>query len=200
MDPAGRFLVGEDPHRAGTRVAGPGVWPAEWRAFVFDGKVTGVAAYYGWAGDVSPIAAVNALKVRELAEQVVAEAAKQKAFPLYPSLEILRLRKPHPRIANVLAAFPQDRIDCTIDFLETADGPVMLEAGPAHYPAPIGGGHPCAFAGARKIEGVAFRCMDGVLLADPATWKEATDVSNAILSWDDAEALACELASAQIGP
>lgn len=194
---AGRFLTGEDPHRAGSRFAGPGIWPAEWRAFVFNGRVTGVAAYYGWAGELSPVAAANALKVRELAELVVGEAARQQAYPLYPALEILRLREPaHPKLANILATFTRDRIDCTIDFLETADGPMMLEAGPAHYPAPIGGGHPCSFAGARKIDGVAFRCLDGVLLADPATWKEPEDVSNALLSWEAAEELASQLTPA----
>ena len=194
---ASRFLAGEDPHRAGTRFAGPGAWPAEWRAFVFNGRVTGVAAYYGWAGDLSPVAAANALKVRELADQIVAEATRQRAYPLYPALEIVRTREAvHPRVTEILATFTRDRIDCTIDFLETEDGPLMLEAGPAHYPAPIGGGHPCAFAGARKIEGVAFRCLDGVLLADPATWKEPEDVSNALLSWEAAEELASEMTSA----
>lgn len=198
---AGRLLIGEDPHRAGTKLAGPGVWPAEWRAFVFDGKVTGVAAYYGWAGDVSPIAATNALKVRELAGRIVAEAARQGAIPLYPAMEILRLRSvAHPRIAEILARFKPDRIDCTIDFLETEDGPIMLEAGPAHYPAPIGGGHPCAFAGARKIEGVAYRCPDGVLIADPATWHQPANISNAILSWEATAELAANLTNATTGP
>jgi hypothetical protein len=41
----GRWHEGEDIHRAGTPIAGPGRWPAEWRVFVRNGKVTGVTGF-----------------------------------------------------------------------------------------------------------------------------------------------------------
>ena len=74
----------------------------------------------------------------------------------------------------------------------------LLEGGPPH--TPIGGAHPCAFAGAGnggagKTEGEAFKIMDHVVMADPQTWRDGKR-EGAILTWEEARKLAQEGAQA----
>lgn len=197
-----RYLVAADPHREGSPFAGNGVWPAEWRAFVENGQVVGVASYYGWADTASPVAARSALEARRLAQKIVDQAIAQKAWPRYSDIELVRDAawvKANPALDHQInVEFGRETISCTIDFLETKDGLVFLEAGPGA--SPVGGGHPCAFAGTfgkpsvGKIlttKGVAFRTRPDVLIADPQTWVEG-DNSGFVFNWDEVEALAAE--------
>src|SRR5690606_5906914 len=78
-----RYIEAPDPHREGSPFAGKGIWPAEWRAFVENGEVVGVASYYGWADQATPETARTALEVRALAQKIVDEARSQKAWPRY---------------------------------------------------------------------------------------------------------------------
>jgi hypothetical protein len=188
--PAARFMHGEDPHRHGTQYAGKGFWPAEWRAYVENDRVLGVGFYYGWCGDSSPASAVAALQIRDLAQRIVDQAARQRAIPLYLDTEIARNGEAFREALE--PRFSRDRIACTLDFIETAEGPLLLEGGPPFNPY-IGGGHPTAFAGATDpIDGVAFRCMPGISLAEPKTWRGTHDRSGVVLNWEETERLAAE--------
>lgn len=181
---ASRWTSCEDPHRHGTKFAGKGLWPAEWRAFVEGGECVGVSCYYAWAGVASKEAAKAALEVRGLARKMIAQVLAQGAVPSDVGVEMLR---GSVHFDDVFARFPRDGIACTIDFIETKDGILLLEAGPAF--SRIGGGHPCGFAGMDRPEGVAMRVMPGVLLGDPRTRRE-TDKAGCVLSWDEAAELA----------
>jgi len=193
---AARWRVGEDPHRHGSAFAGKGAWPCEWRAFIVGGKVVGVANYYGWLGAATPLEAQMALEARRLAQKMADVMSERGLFPRTSEIELARR---NPQIAEALRDFPRDGVACTIDFIETEEGLAMLEGGPAHMP--YGGGHPCAFAGtagapirgnAMNVEGVAFCLLDGVILADMASWEAGrhADRSGRILPFAEAEALA----------
>lgn len=207
---AARRLDGPDPHRHGTPFAGKGSWPAEWRVFVRNGEVTGVACYYGWVGEASPIHAQRALLAAEAGRKIVAQAKAMGLNARVIPLEMLRAQVAQadeagqpisPVLLDEMARWPQDGLHCSLDFIETEDERgncvmTFLEGGPAHSPA--GGGHPCAFAGhgIRKetgkmcrCEGVALKLMDHVILADPETWKPG-ETRDHILSWEEAHALA----------
>lgn len=195
---AARYLVGDDPHRHGTVFAGKGAWPCEWRAFIENGKVTGVAFYYAWTGQATPENAAIALEVAEKAQAVANEAVRQGAYPRFLDIELLRAgpQGRDPIVAIHLTRFDRESVSGTLDFLETEQGLLLLEGGPPN--TPFGGGHPCAFAGSggpprfpnrTEIDGVAFCLMPGVVLASPATWIE-TDRNGCILSWDEVRELA----------
>ena len=197
----GRFGEGEDPHRHGTPFAGKGKWPMEWRVFIEDGVITGVASYYPWVGSATPENAAKALEAVALAEKIADTMAELSLVPRTMDTEMLRwtatgAKKVHPLHLETLERFPRDGISCTLDFIETTDGMMLLEGGPPH--TPIGGGHPCAFAGhdvdpsrglGARCEGVALRLMDHVILADPKTWRHG-DTDGCILSWEEARSLA----------
>lgn len=194
---ASRYVEGRDPHRAGTPIDVPGKWPAEWRAFVKEGRVIGVSSYYGWLEEANPQTAKIALEVRELAQRIVDAALEQGLVPRHADVEHARR---NPQLGEILEkeGFGRDSFTCTIDFMETSKGIVMLEAGPGA--TPVGGGHPCAFAGASgapvvgcpmETEGVAFRHMPHVLIGEPATWVDG-DRTGCILTWDDVSKLAGE--------
>lgn len=199
--PAARFVSGDDPHRHGTPFAGKGFWPAEWRAFVERGEVVGVSWYYGWCGEATPENAAIAMEVRHLAQAIVDEAVKLRAWPRWMDVEFVRLSGnrdllSRPEVSAALEVFGREDVACTLDFIETGEGLALLEGGPPN--TPFGGGHPCAFAGVggqpkfgnrTSVRGVAFRTMPHVVLGDPSTWTEG-DVEGCILSWEEAEALA----------
>lgn len=198
---AARRNEGDDPHRHGSPFAGKGSWPVEWRVFVENGKVTGVASYYGWCGQATPLDAARAIEASELAQKMVDWAVAAKLSCRWMDMEILRQtaskeRLEEPEVAGILARFPRDAINCTLDFIESEDqGMVFLEGGPAH--TPMGGGHPCAFAGHNlgpvqiaDCTGVALRLLDNVCLGDLGSWKNAGPADGNILSWDEARALA----------
>lgn len=193
---ASRWRVGEDPHRHGTPFAGKGAWPCEWRAFIVEGKVVGVSNYYGWNGEATPEDSRAAIAVRDLAQKMADHMVQRGLFPRLMDTEFARLR---PEFAEKLTAFGRETVACTLDFIETEDGPLFLEGGPAH--APFGGGHCCAFAGTRgaptlgnamDVSGVAFKLLPGVILADMASWANGKDADHAgaILDWESVEAIA----------
>lgn len=197
---ASRYYQGNDPHRAGTPLDVPGLWPAEWRAFVVDGVVTGVANYYGWVGDTSPESARQAIAVREAAQRMIDVAIAQGLEPR--SMNVV-LASRNPAAVQLLEACKGEigKFSATLDFIETDEGLLFLEGGPASNQ--IGGGHPCAFAGdirlettpsgdevrVLNLEGVAFKTMPGVLMAEPETWVPG-DKTDCILDWEAVEALA----------
>lgn len=189
-----RYLACEDPHRHGTPFAGKGAWPAEWRAFIVDGQVTGVSWYYGWSGEATAENAAIAIEVRDLAQRIADEAVALSALPRYMDVEFARNspQASEPEAAALLEKFGRDKVAFTLDFIETNEGLMVLEGGPAC--SPFGGGHPCAFAGFRpngRMEplGVAFKTMPGVLIADPATWSGA-DPEGCIFAWDEVYGMA----------
>ena len=224
-----------DPHRHNTALRGEGLFPAEWRAYVEDGRVTGVSAYYGWVGAATPRNARVALEVRAMAQRIVDEAAARRLTPRHTDVA-LRLAMAEERfaamaarfagiadaglradadlarvhadwtrdaeaVADALRRFPADGVSATLDFMEAMGGPgehglVLLEGGPAYHP--LGGGHCCAFSGVAgrpyvgvpvKAEGVAFRVMDHVSIAEMDTWATGEEAGR-ILGWDAVEALA----------
>jgi len=191
---AARYGQGEDPHRHGSQFAGKGRWPMEWRCFVEGGRVTGVAAYYGWVGTVTPENAARALKAAEAAQRVVDAALGLTLTPRWMDIELLRFASKealsHPHLQETLDRFPADGFACTLDFIETDQGMTLLEGGPPH--TPIGGGHPCAFAGfetrpngACRTDGIALRLIHGVCLGDPKSWM-GRENDGSILSWQEA--------------
>jgi hypothetical protein len=192
---AGRRVTCEDPHRHGTPFAGKGSWPCEWRVFVRNGKVTGVAFYYGWAGEATPENTRRALEAAALAQKMVDHGVALGLQPRMMDLVLAATGKAatHPTVAQALTY--QEGFSCTLDFVETVDGMMLLEGGPAH--TPMGGGHPCAFAGVgatatsayADTTGVALRLMPHVILADPNTWVDG-DRTGSILTWEEAKDLA----------
>lgn len=195
-----RFHEGEDLHRANSPLAGPGKWPAEWRVFVRNGQVTGVANYYGWTGQgATPENCWNAIEAAALG-QAIADTAQELGL-VGRSMRMEHLRAREADRLDVRAAFAgidPNGLHCTLDFLEGEDGLVLLEGGPAHI---IGaGGHPCAFAGqgvdptdpARlfaRCEGVAVLPMPHVHLAEQGSWVDGA-AQGCILDWEEANTLA----------
>jgi len=211
-----RWLHGVDVHTVGTPFEDPngGKWPVEWRAFIYDGKVTAVSSYYGWAGQITQEDAKSALILKEKAQAIVDAAKSIEALPQLKQFENMRNA---PLWADIINTdFPIGSINATIDFIETADitgkpDIVMLEAGPAYHPL-LPGGHPCSFCGISFPEGVAFKPMDGVFMPEPSTFmftsQQAFEIrkqaksqrnmpdfpglsrDNSILDWDAVENLA----------
>jgi hypothetical protein len=199
-----RMIEGEDPHRQGSQFAGKGAWPAEWRVFVENGTVTGVANYYGWCGEADAPSARAALEAADSAQRIVDAAKGLNLAARYMDLMFMTrplTGKETPESLKIRdamnARFDVDGINCTLDFMETEDGLKLIEGGPAF--SPIGGAHPCAFAGAGiekgsrwldcETVGIAFKTMSHVCLGDPKTWIDG-DRTGCILSWDEARALA----------
>ena len=206
---ASRYIVAEDPHRANTPFEGKGQWPAEWRAIVEQGVVVAVASYYGWTDSATPETAKIVLQVRQAAQRIVDEAMKQKAYPRSADLEHIRnaamwLSDREDLKNSLETRYAKDTVACSLDFIETEEGPTLLEGGPPV--SSFGGGHPCAFAGAGisgrtldppvQLNGVAFRALPGVIIADPSTWdgKDSPQArEGTILNWDEVEQLASQI-------
>jgi hypothetical protein len=196
---ASRWIETMDPHRDGSPFAGPGRWPAEWRAFVVDGKVSGVAFYYSFSGEMNPENARMALEVRDTAQRLVDGMMAQKLWPRYMKAEYAR-RNPHPDMQAALADFGRETVSCSLDFIETDEGLLLIEGGPAN--TPVGGAHVCSFAGvglrkgavdgrlmAKSSYGVAFRAMPHINMMEPTTWHDG-DRTGSIATWAETEALA----------
>lgn len=207
-----RFVEADDPHRAGSPFAGKGMWPIELRAFVQNGQVIGVSNYYPQiAMDVDAPNARLMLEARDKAQALADLASEMKLWPRYMDIEFARRMK--PKVAAKMPAgfleglerdFGREDVAFTCDFLEVDDGAggrklVLLEAGPAA--SPVGGGHPCCFAGVSGpptfgtppgVHGVAFAKLDHVDMMEPATWRapEPDEMEGRILSWNDVEVIA----------
>ena len=198
---AGRFHEGEDLHRANTPMAGPGRWPAEWRVFVRAGQVTGVANYYGWTGDGATAEnAWNAIEAAAAAQVIIDTAENCGLAGVFMSQVFIRdSGKDREMIERLDRDWPEHRMHCTLDFMETDEGLKFLEGGPAHQPG--GGGHPCAFAGQNiddpsgragaDCRGVAYKAMPHVHLGEPETWVNG-DATGCIENWTDAAHRACD--------
>ncbi len=183
---AGRLLADPDTSRRDAPFPGKGAWPAEWRVFVENGRVVGVSAYYAWAGGLGAEDAAAALEAAGLAQRVVDAAAERGLVPFWNPLEITRGNADDDSQA-LSDRLPRDGIHCTLDFMETREGLVLLEGGAPFTPR--GGGFPCAFAGTGWPQGIALRSLEGVSLADPSTWQDG-DRTGRILSWEEARELA----------
>lgn len=193
---ASRYVEGRDPHRAGTPYDQPGLWPAEWRAFVRNGVVEGVSAYYTWVDAPSALTAARALEVRALAQRIVDHAIARGLEPRFGRIEMARRQNAGLAAALDEQGFTDGSFSAALDFIEGPDGLLLLEGGPGHSPA--GGAHPCAFAGthgplrmgnAMTTVGVAFRTMAHVNIMEPSTWIDG-DRTGSILDWEEVEALA----------
>lgn len=208
---AARYFVYDDPHRRETPLRGPGVWPAEWRAFIEDGEVIGVSSYYSWIGEATPENAAIALDVRRKAQAIADKAVELSMWPRYMDIEFLRSSKSEAlvgdeRVQAALERFGREKVACTLDFIETDSGLKLLEGGPAN--SPFGGGHPCGFAGcggqpffgaSTETMGVAFKNMPHVLPGDPKTWIDG-DRTDCILSWDEVHDLASQYGNEATSP
>ncbi|EPX77971.1 hypothetical protein [Salipiger mucosus] len=187
---ASRFLEAEDPHRHGSIFAGKGQWPCEWRVFVEHGTVVGVSSYYAWICDPEPENAFRALEAADSAQRIVDKAKELEIETRILDLEFVRRGGKHPTISRKWA---RDDLSCTLDFIETEEGPMLLEGGPGHNP--VSGAHPCGFMGAGidkgwcDTHGVALRAMPHINLGEPKTWKDGKR-RDCILTWDDARDLA----------
>jgi len=202
---AARYGEAEDPHRHGSQFAGKGRWPMEWRCFIEGGRVTGVAAYYGWVGSVTPENAARALEAAGAAQRIVDAGLGLNLHPRWMDVELLRDASPEalsrPHLRETLDRFPADGFACTLDFIETDQGMTLLEGGPPH--TPIGGGHPCAFAGfgtrpngACRTDGIALRLIEEVCLGDPRSWIGRQN-DGSVLSWEEAVTLSGQIGAGQ---
>jgi hypothetical protein len=204
-----RLTEADDPTRAASPLKGNGFWPVELRAFVKQGRVVGVSHYYPQADlPLTPRNARLMLDARAKAQKIADLCAALKLYPRLMDVEFARripAEKAPPGFHDNLAQFGREDVAFTCDFLETDRMPdgkpcephlVFLEAGPAV--TPMGGGHPCAFAGCGgppkfgamlATEGAAFSLMDHVNIFEPSTWVEG-DRTGHILTWPQVEALA----------
>ena len=186
---ASRWTVTDDPNRQGTVFAGKGAWPAEWRVFVENGIVVGVSYYYAWAGAGGAEDVRMAIEAARKAEEIVHYMKDLKLAPRFLDIELAR-DATNDTVRSEAARFSPDSISCTLDFIETNNGLLLLEAGPPY--TKIGGGHPCGFAGMERPQGVALGVYPGVDLSDPKTWfdRGIKEPSAPIYSWDQAHELA----------
>lgn len=193
---ASRYRSGNDPHRESTRFEGEGRWPCEWRVFVENGKVKGVSNYYFWTGEASPLEAHMALQAADAAQRIVDTAL---AMRIQTRLIDIELSRSHPSAEAVLSKWPRDDFSCTLDFIETEDGMMLIEGGPGH--TPVGGAHPTAFMhhGTNpevtgvycNTEGVAFKGRPHLNVMGEAIGEPDPD-DGCILSWEDVHALAAQ--------
>jgi len=210
------LIEADDPTRAGSKFAGKGFWPIELRAYVENGIVTGVSNYYPQIA--LPVTWHNAflmLQARSKAQALADACTKMRLAPRYMDVEFARRMDPSKAPDGFLASlanFCGDAISFTCDFLWTdqpdSDGDishrlVFLEAGPAA--TPVGGGHPCCFAGcggppkhgARlRTQGAAFSLMPHVNIFEPKTWTEGNSQGH-ILPWAEVEAIVAGGSSAR---
>ncbi len=142
-----------------------GSWPAEWRVFIRGGKAVAVASYYCWAdipGDETDRAAAE--EALRLGQKIADTATEAGCIPEF--LDFIPMRR---RFAEIRENLPEGTINATLDFIETDDGLMLIEGGPAYAPGGRGA-HPCAALGQRWPEGIFYRLADGVDIIDPSTW------------------------------
>lgn len=139
-----------------------GSHPVEYRVFVENGEVKGVANYYLQRGlDLDDC--VRGEVTQAIAHTRTLLQHMQAAQTLPFNLHADRQRN----------GFDPDSISCTIDFLVNTEGDVLfLEAGP-----PFGlGAHPCAFvANEHDVAGRKVIQVEGVCLAEGAAPLPLTD-------------------------
>lgn len=121
-------------------------FPVEFRVFVREGQVLGVASYYPQR------ALPDTPEMRGLAEQCVDRTNQVLAH--------LAATGEYPWLTSYAGMFTEGTVNATLDFLVTSNNEVVfLEAGP-----PFGAGaHPCAFID-RPVNGIALALAPGVQL------------------------------------
>lgn len=122
-------------------------YPVEFRVFVRDSKVQGVASYYPQRPLPSTAKILSfALLCKEHATTLTTYLDRLGAFPWLQSFE---------------EKFDPTKVNATMDFLIDKDNKVVfLEAGP-----PFGAGaHPCAFIDMDSIAGIALELAPGAQL------------------------------------
>lgn len=121
-------------------------FPVEFRVFVRNSEVLGVASYY----PQRPLPDTEQM-------QGYAAQCREKAQAITSHLDSIGAT---PWMPNYECRFSDGKVSATMDFIIGTDGePVFLEAGP-----PYGAGaHPCAFID-REITGVALALTAGVRL------------------------------------
>ena len=141
--PADSFHVWQRPWIEAMKVDG---YPVEFRVFVRNGKVIGVANYYPQRALPETAEFLGlAQRCEEATDRVVAYRTSTGEIPW---------------MQTYAGGFDESKVSATLDFFATQDGEVMfLEAGP-----PYGAGaHPCSFID-REISGVALKIAAGVQL------------------------------------
>jgi hypothetical protein len=149
-------LAGKDLEAA-RAAAGDAVqrYACEWRVYVLNGKVQGIANYYpqitrGATPEDRDIALDMAAQARSSAERILVLLRDVGATPHHPKYELRE-------------GFDPDGVHFSLDFIEVldADAPhgrrlIMLEGGPAHLRNPNWGAHPTSFGVKRMPEGLAL--------------------------------------------
>ncbi len=198
----------DDPNRRRTAVQGPGSWPCEWRAFVLNGVVTGVSAYYSFATQAKPLDAMIGIFVRQTAQRMVDSAIAHNLRPAYYITDTLPDAIERSGQSNEWRAYldmvPPGGFNCCLDFIEGLkdDAPsiMFLESGPpvTWLGAPEGA-HPIGFSLTLEEPLVvgSFPKPFGLCLHTPDDMpingvKAAAKLSPEpyILSWDAADDLA----------
>lgn len=182
-----RWMVASDPHRRNTPVPGPGAWPAEWRAFIKDGIVTGGSSYYSWAHDGGQEDACMALAVERAAQKIIDAAKLRQQRPAFFDVDDWKSLaagadmpvRHHPNFNDLeayLGEVPPGGYNCTLDFIETDQGPMFLEAGPPIVPFGfLSGAHPIGFSPGIRMETFAYPDVSGYALSTPADL-DTTDI------------------------
>lgn len=149
--------VGVDPQRMdyGDHASDGNLFPHEWRVFIRNGEVRAVGNYYtqisrATTEDDLIEAAQTVMEIRNMAQRIVDVLKEKEAVPHHPQYEdASRLR------------FDPDAGHFTLDFMETADGRIILvDAGVGHLRNPPFGAHPVSFGAEKEPEGVAFGLGD----------------------------------------
>ena len=126
-------------------------YPVEYRAFIHNGKLTGISSYYPQRPlprndtHLDQIRADVAALLEHLKGPFDWPAEKGEVLGIRFALPRLEGREPDPSIPD------PNGVHGTADFIATSDGILLLEGGPPHFM----GAHPCCFP-AGNTEGVAL--------------------------------------------
>lgn len=154
-DQAGKIDVNAERPDYGDVPSEGTLFPHEWRVFVRDGEVKGVGNYYTQISraktpEDEQDAAETAMAIVAMAQRMVDLIKDKGAIPHHPQYE-----DPSRK------GFSPDAGHFTLDFMETADGRIVLvDAGVGHLRNPPFGAHPVSFGAAKEPEGVAFGLGD----------------------------------------
>lgn len=118
-----------------------GAYPSEWRVFVTGSKIAGISNYYPQAPRaLDDEVRASVAQAIDKAQKLLDTLASTGAIPHHPTYDAIGLDPEHAH--------------CTLDFIETVDGRMLLvEGGPAH--SPRWGAHMCCFAPG-EVAGVAL--------------------------------------------
>lgn len=113
-----------------------GTFQAEWRIFISEGRIAAASSYY-------PQAPRDRDSEQDNMSLMVSLTYAQSMLDTMTGAGL----RPHNPRYELREGFDKHQVHCSLDFIETADGGVMLlEGGPAHLRDPHYGAHPCAFS------------------------------------------------------